>query len=357
MEAIGIIVEYNPFHNGHMHHLQQARTQFPDATIIAVMSGHFLQRGIPAILNKWQRAELAIIHGVDIVIELPYASSVQRADIFARNAVQLLASMDIKALVFGSESADVETLTKLTSQPTEANDILGYYYIQTIQALGNKIQPIAIPRIESQYNQDTLGETTIASATAIRQALNDGLTIDDYVPAATAKLLQSSNYPSSEAYYNFIRHRILVNPDDLKDIALVAEGIENRLYDAALEAQDYNAWLNLVATTRYRKNHLNRLATHILTGTTWEQLDTAANNLDYLRVLGLSQRGQNYLRHNRAHFPLQVITSLSRQTSLNAELELRATTAYALLFQHHNITALLEREYNKKPILGGIIHD
>jgi len=115
MKKVGIIAEYNPFHNGHIYHLKQVQTLFPDAAIVLVLSSHFTQRGIPNILNKWDRTMIALEYGVDLVIELPFAFSVQSADFFAQGAIEILKAVGVDTIVFGSEEGNVENLTILAN--------------------------------------------------------------------------------------------------------------------------------------------------------------------------------------------------------------------------------------------------
>ena len=110
MEAVGLITEYNPFHNGHAYHVAQAKALTGADVVVAVMSGNYVQRGVPATFDKWQRAELALRGGVDLVFELPFAFAVQPAHIFARGAVQLLADAGVKTIVFGAEHGDLDFL-------------------------------------------------------------------------------------------------------------------------------------------------------------------------------------------------------------------------------------------------------
>jgi len=111
--TVGIIVEYNPFHNGHLYHIEKIKEMYPDATIVAVMSGNFTQRGEASILNKWDKTELALFYGVDLVVELPFVFATQGADIFAKGSVELLNYLDVDYLVFGSESNDLNKLKEL----------------------------------------------------------------------------------------------------------------------------------------------------------------------------------------------------------------------------------------------------
>ena len=113
MKATGLIVEYNPFHNGHLYHLKQSLKQSNGDVLVVVMSGHFTQRGEPAVINKWERTKMALECGADLVIELPYVFSCQHADLFAKGAVSILTHLDVNDLIFGSESGKIDELTSL----------------------------------------------------------------------------------------------------------------------------------------------------------------------------------------------------------------------------------------------------
>ena len=188
MQVCGIVTEYNPFHNGHQYHITQARSIRNCDCLIAIMSGNFVQRGEPAIIDKWERAACAVAHGVDIVIELPYPYATQSADIFAQGAIRLLTLANVNHMVFGSECNDIEKLKHLSEQaaalPVQkkqamvksfadsctqiaSNDLLGISYLKALQ--GSAIQPYTIQRTNS-YHELTYTET-IASASAIRHGI------------------------------------------------------------------------------------------------------------------------------------------------------------------------------------------
>ena len=113
MERIGIIAEYNPFHNGHIYHINKIKEMYPDSIIVAIVSGNFTQRGIPSIIDKWEKTKIALKYGIDLVIELPFPFASQSSDIFAKGAISLLKELKVNKLVFGSESNDIENLKEL----------------------------------------------------------------------------------------------------------------------------------------------------------------------------------------------------------------------------------------------------
>ena len=214
MKATGVIVEYNPFHNGHFYHIKESQKKTDADVIIAVMSGNFLQRGEPALVDKWTRAEMALKAGVDIVIELPYVFATAQASDFARGSVSILEAMGCNAFCFGSEEGSIEPFTqtyKLISTHQETyqnlikqymklglsypkalnqaysevtkdttarivdiskpNNILGYHYMEAAYQINASIRPVTIQRIIANYHDEIDQNQSIASATGIRKAI------------------------------------------------------------------------------------------------------------------------------------------------------------------------------------------
>ncbi|MER2258537.1 MAG: nucleotidyltransferase family protein, partial [Priestia megaterium] len=195
MQAVGIIVEYNPFHNGHAYHLQQAKQQTGADCVIAVMSGHFLQRGEPALVSKWSRTRMALAAGADLVVELPYAFSTQKAETFASGAISILESLRADFICFGSENGNIDSFTRtadlleaheselsaliqqemkkgnsypkaasnaflqlFTKAPidlSQPNNVLGMSYVAAIKKQHASIKPYTITRIQSHYHDDS----------------------------------------------------------------------------------------------------------------------------------------------------------------------------------------------------------
>ena len=207
MKAIGIIAEYNPFHNGHLYHLNKIKETYKDYKIILVMNGNFTERGDVSIIDKWKKTEIALKAGIDLVVELPFPFSTQSADYFSYGAITILENLGVEKVVFGSESDNIEDLTLIArteinnpefdklvkiysklgnNYPTALslalqdltgkkintpNDLLGISYIKTILKHNYKIEPITIKRNNNYHNQE-LNEIN-SSATAIREALKN----------------------------------------------------------------------------------------------------------------------------------------------------------------------------------------
>ena len=221
--AVGIIAEYNPFHNGHLYHLQKVKEMFPNEEIILVMNGNFTQRGEPVIIDKWKRSEMAIEASIDLVVELPYPFATQSADFFSYGAVTLLEKLKVDKFVFGSETGDISLLEEIVNAqlyrkvfdplvkiymklgenyPTALskalndltgkslklpNDLLGISYVKAIKKNNYKIKPYCIKR-ENNYH-DKNNKSVITSATSIREALINKEDISLSVPTFVNKYL------------------------------------------------------------------------------------------------------------------------------------------------------------------------
>lgn len=402
LKATGVIVEYNPFHNGHFYHMQEARKQTNADVIIAVMSGSFLQRGEPALVSKWQRTKMALACGADLVIELPYAYSTQKAETFAFGAISILHSLRTKDVCFGSESGQIEDFTKLLAfiienqvtyngyiqqyikegnsypkacalaykalQPNEdlldlskPNNILGFHYIQAIQQLDSDLTPVTILRKQAQYHDQTINKHSIASATSIRNELLKQAcplsSISHVVPETTYHLLQEyyekyNIFHNWEHYYPLLKYRLLtLSNEQLEAIYEGEEGLHHRLKKHCQAAQSFSEFMTLVKTKRYTWNRIQRYCLHILTNTTKEEIEEATKgDLPYIRILGMSEQGRQYLNITKKRIVIPMIT---RPTEINHPLlsiDKRATACYALAYPPEKQADALHEDYATPPI-------
>lgn len=369
MTILGLIVEYNPFHHGHRLHLDEAlRLTQPDL-IVAVMSGHFVQRGEPACLDKWARTHEALNQGIDIVIELPFPLTVQSASTFATSAVYLLNQAGVTDLVFGSESNDLETLKLMAELPINVdaikeslkqghgfpkaygaamgayppNDILGIAYLKALAS--TSITPHTIQRTNAYHSTDL--DHPIVSATAIRQALLNGQPIDQATPMAQA--LIEAQPRDFARYYPLIRTLLLTLPKStLEELFLMDEGLENHLVKLAEQFDDFELFIKHAVTRRYTKARIQRTLTHLMVHTTKTELKKLPP-LQTLRVLGFSPKGQRHLRTLRDN-GIRIATRFNQVPIPYRRLELKATAAYAHVLSPEARQALMEREI-KGPIL------
>ncbi len=356
MKAIGVVVEYNPFHNGHAHHLNEAKKiSNPDCTI-AVMSGNFVQRGEPAILDKWTRAELAVENGLDLVVELPFAYSIQSADLFAFGSIDLLNKLGVQELYFGSEknnldelkqivnlmntssfqlrlkelmnegnnypSASGKAVMELSGLNFTSNDNLGIQYLRAIQSLKSSMEAYSIQRVHANYLDKEATHTSIASATAIRSMDNP----KDFVPENTYKKLQQKKYRWSQ-YFNLLKYRMYA--DNVEGIHEVKEGIENRILNF-IDEENFDTFLEKLYTRRYPQNRLRRILTNILCNISKKDIKALEleKGVPYIRVLAMNEKGRRYLNNIKKDFPYPIISKASETTHPMMEMELKTTRIY-----------------------------
>ncbi|WKA53609.1 nucleotidyltransferase [Planococcus shixiaomingii] len=399
MKATGIIVEYNPFHNGHLHHAAQTKKQSGADVLIAVMSGQFLQRGEPAFADKWTRTQMALAAGVDLVIELPYVYATAQASDFAKGGIALLDAIGCDSFCFGSEQGDIEpflrsyslleeqrdqyehliheavqtgisypmALNKAYTQLTgnadgfadlkQPNNILGFHYIEAARKMNSRIRPMTIQRIGANYHDPIESSTAIASATGIRKAFFEDKSIEElsvFMPEASVLALkrfkeETGSFGSWERFYPLLRYTILKErPESLKRFAEVTEGIENLIYEAAKIEDTFEGFIGRVKSKRFTRTRVQRMMTHIFTGFTWQQL-RSFQAPSYLRLLGMSENGRTYLHHQKKKIELPLI---SRAASLNdsmGKLDIHATNMYLLGL---GVTGL-KKEFTTPPIYFG----
>lgn len=367
MNSCGIIVEYNPFHNGHAYHAQMARKLSGADVIVAVMSGNFLQRGEPALLDKWTRAKEALANGVDLVIELPFCWSVQAADYFAKGAIHLLEAAGCTSLCFGTDSdpdfdyaqfgyysmahqAEIDRLFQALPQElsypekmtavfrelypgitldfASPNHILGLSYAKENARCTTPMKLLPLARTGAGYLEKASAHPTIASATEIRQRRLDGRSLEQFVPLETAADLKlwSCDW---EAFWPFLKYRLLSEtPKALAELYQVAEGIEYRLKEAA-SSVTFAEFLERVKTRRYTRTRLQRLAVYLLANVTAEQIKRQQEH-SALRILGFTEKGQDYLKQLKKQTSLPIITRFGKEAASEQALNLRADQIYQL---------------------------
>ena len=375
MEIIGIIAEYNPFHNGHIYHINKIKEMYPDSMIIAVVSGNFTQRGIPIIIDKWEKTKIAIKYGIDLVIELPFPFASQSSDIFAKGAIALLKELKVNKLIFGSESNDINNLKKLAliqetdeyeeevqkyididNYPTalnkaflkfnvdgvsEANDLLALSYIKEINKQNADIEPISIKRTN---NYHSLEISNISSATSIRNAIINNLSIRDSVPKETLDSLEEHIF-LLEDYFKLLRFKIL-STDNLEIYQTVTPDLANKLKKEILVS---NSWDNLVFNLKskhYTYNRINRMLIHILCNFTKELADNF-KEIEYIRVLGFNNNGKEYLNKIKKEVNMPIITTFSKGNSKMLKYEQQISNIYASILPNDQINLYLKKEYQE----------
>ena len=359
MKAAGIIVEYNPFHNGHLYHIQKTKEMTQCDVLIAVMSGNFVQRGEPALIDKWQRTEAALKNGVDLVIELPYLYCTQSAQQFADGAVTLLKLAQVESIVFGSESNNLEELQEIAdlstkadylkeilatgegfpkayglwTQAMEPNDILAVAYLKALK--GTNITPCSLQRT-THYHDDALSD--ICSATALRKAALHHADTSSATP-----MTLSEPYVTLEQFYPYLRMLLAsLSSEYLNSLFLFSEGIENHLRENAARFDSFDEFMKHSITKRYTRARIQRTLCQLLNQITKKEAKDLSP-LTSLRVLGFNQTGQKWLKHLREQ-EVDVASSFAQMPASLRKMELKATTMYASLLPKAEQERLLKRE-------------
>lgn len=380
MKAIGVICEYNPFHNGHIYHLKKVKEMFPNHTVILVMSSHFMQRGETSLINKWDKTEIALSYGVDLVIELPFVFATQSADIFARGAIYLLNEMNVSYIVFGSETNQIETLKEIAhiqnddiynekvkeflktgvNYPTalnlalssftketvkKPNDLLALSYIKAIDTLQSSIIPISIQRTNDYHSLST--SSTITSASSIRFLIKQKENISSYVPKEAKNKINTSFF--IENYFPFLKYKILTEISSLEKYQTVEEGLSSRIQKYIATSISLEELIFHIKTKRYTYNKLSRMFIHILCNFTKEEA-LSFHNPTYIRILGFSNIGKMYLKERKGKTSIPIITKFGDIKDKMLEIEKRATEVYASVLNENEKRDLIEKEYKQKVI-------
>ncbi len=368
-DVVGIICEYNPFHNGHLYHLSKVKEMFPNSLIVLVMSSSFTERGDISVLNKWDKTEIALKYGVDLVIELPYFFATNSADYFANGSIKILNELKCNYLVFGSETNDISKLEKIASiqinnkefdnlvkdyidkgnnYPTSLslaikdltkekidspNDLLGISYIKQIKMLNSNIKPITIKRTNDYLDKEL--KDNITSATSIREAIKNNVSIEDYVPTLTLNKIINIDY---QRYFDLLKYKIL-SENDLSKYLDINEGLDKRIKDNISKAHNLDEFIKLIKTKRYTYNKINRVLLHILTGTTKDDF-IKLNNLTYIRVLGFSIEGQKYLKEIKKGTTVPVITNYHELDDYILDYELKITKLYNFIINKDELNLI-----------------
>ena len=344
MKTAGIVCEYNPLHNGHIYHLNETRRLSGADALVLAMSGNFVQRGEPAILDKWERARLAVSAGADLVLEIPTLYCLADAGRYAKGGIGTLKALGICDFIsFGSESGDLESLSLIAERladnkeeidrlisekkdlglsfptarelayekifgdvskggnaeiPTSSNDILAIEYLKQISDSG--LKPITVKRIGALYNEELNANLQFQSASAIRKALEKGEDVSPYVPADVllklnqARALGRFGKPADERLFNLIRYAIISSTaEQIDECPSGGEGLGNRIKEAVIKSNNLQDLLLASKSKRYTYTRLSRLSLQILLGMDRRMYDY--ETIPYIRILAVSERGRELL--------------------------------------------------------------
>lgn len=366
MKVLGMVLELNPFHNGHKYFIDTAKEKINPNLTIAIISGNFSMRGEPMVIDKWERAKIALNYGIDIVIELPFLSSVNGADYFAYNAIKSLTGFKITDLAFGVELDNLTTLLKIKdilnsdiynntikeflskglSYPTSSfraigeitkdkeiidnctlpNNTLAISYLQALDKLNYEVNPVLIKRVGNEYyDEDVTGK--ISSATALRNLLIKGEDITNYTPEVNYQYLNP--VISDNNLLLILRYLFNINDIDyFKDIFGVSEGIENRINSFINKVSTYEELIKHIQTKRYSKNRIKRLLLHIILNVSKEYENKYHS---YLRILAMNQKGINYINTLDKEVKEKIVTSFKNEDNYLINLELKASKLYGVI--------------------------
>ena len=373
---IGIICEYNPFHYGHLYHLNKIKEMYPVSNIILVMSGWITERGDLSLIDKFKKADIALYYGVDLVVELPF-KYIQSADFFAKGSIDILNKLGCDTIIFGSESNEIEKLKYLASiqinnkdydnlvkkfmdeginYPTALskalktitgktidtpNDLLGLSYVREIIKNNYNINPITIKR-NNNYNSKEI-EGKITSATSIRELLKKKKRVKKYVPKYSYKYLDSVIF--IEDYFDYLKYKI-ISSDDLTVYQGIDNDISNRIYKYIDISNSLDELLMNIKTKRYTYNRLKRCLTYILFSITKEEFNDL--NLEYIRVLGFNKKGSNILNKIKKDIDIPILTNYDNKY-LNKDLHINKIISLNKKIKDKK--AFIEKEYKNKPII------
>lgn len=399
-KVLGIIAEYNPFHNGHLYHFEQAKKITGANYTVAIIGGNFTQRGSTSLFDKWSKAKIALQCGVDLVLELPTLYATSSAENFAEGAIKILNSLNIvDYIAFGAETSNLDILNSIAdilyAEPREyknilsqelqkglsfpkarenallmylntsnkyttvlstPNNILALEYLKALKKLKSSITPIAIERFEAGYN-DISYSGNIASATSIRNIIkNNGFNILPKLmpnPSYTTliqNIQQGHIIPDLSVFEKTIIYNLRnMSTSEIAELADVSEGLENSIKSAANSCNTINELLNIVKSKRYTASRIQRILLYSLLGITKKDMAISKKIQPYIRVLGFNERGKYMISEiSKANSKLEIITSVknffdncpNKNSKLLLEKDIKATNIYTLGYENDSFANL-----------------
>ena len=407
--VLGIVCEYNPFHNGHFYHLNESKKITHSDYSIAIMTGNFTQRGDVSIIDKWSKTRMAIESGVDLVIELPTLYAISSAENFANGAIKLLDSLKIvDYLSFGSECEDISVLNDianvLCAEPDEyktllshelsrgvsfpkarekalmmylndvrrfanvlsaPNNILGIEYLKALKRQNSTIKPICVKRKDSNHNDNVISESSnFASGTAIRNAcLSNNLEkLQNIMPKASFEIfndnIRKGNFVSNISCFDkeIIFTLRKMSTDEIANLPDVSEGLEFALKSAANSCNSVVELLSMVDSKRYTKTRIQRILLYAILGITKKDMQISRTTKPYVRVLGFNDKGRGILSElSKRNRKLELVSSVkkfmdkgpNKNLKLMMEKDIWATNVYTLGYEYESKANL---DYTEKLI-------
>lgn len=382
MKIVGVIAEFNPFHNGHLYLFNNMKKMFPDAVYILIMSGNFTQRGEPSILDKRSKTEIALKTGFDLVVELPFPFATASSEIFAEGAIELAHALGVTDLLFGSESDDLTYLNEMIdielynssfdplvrvylasglNYPTARsqafnditgksiklpNDILASSYLKAIKKNNYNIKAHSIKRT-NDYNSNYL-EENISSASSIRKALLDGKDITKQVPSFVIPYLEDikDSVITTNSYFKYLKYKLITDNND-NTYPSLDKGLLNKLKKNIAKVSSYDELINSVKTKNITYRKIARGLLYYLCDFTIDSKEKMSN-ITYIRILGLSNKGRCYLNRIKKDCSLPIISKFTREKDDMLALEYKTTIIYSL--EYNNKYNVINDEFKVFPI-------
>ena len=366
---IGIIAEFNPLHSGHKYLIDQAKNIIEKnggGEIVCVMSEFFTQRGEVAIVDGYIRAAEAVRAGCDMVIALPYLASVAYSDDFAKKSIEILSNSGITHLIFGTEDTSIETFEEIYNKQqniTEVqyrellkqgynfatinskilglqndipNFILAYSYYKNIRKYAPHIKLLPVKREGQGLNKEEVEDKQFLSATAIRKNINNSV-VSNYLSKEMIENIRASKILSEEDFFDLIKYKILsLGKVGLKNIYDVNEGLENRIYDMANIADNYQELVNSISTKRYSKKKIQRILLHILTNTTKAEYNEFFGTKVF-RILAAKEDKASIIREINNQSNITLVPVLNSKTSGYFVHDIKVSRIYNLKAQQEDI--------------------
>jgi len=404
-KILAIIAEYNPFHNGHLYHLQKSKKELKPDYSICIMSGNFCERGDTSIIDKWSKTETALKCGFDMVIELPVLYSISSAENFAEGSLKILDAFDDVTLSFGSETGDLDSLKNIANilynEPKEyktilshelskgvsypkarenalliylndvrkyanllscPNNILGIEYLKAIKKLKSKVTPYTVKRIDAGYNSLKIKDR-LASATAIRNLLKENQDVKKLIPTPSFNIISENinngtvindiSVFEKEIIYTLRKMSI----QEISNLQDVTEGLENVIKQAANNCNNLEDLIESIKSKRYTRSRIQRILLYSILNITKKDIQDSYRTKPYVRVLGVSNRGKHllsYISDPKSKYP--VVTSVKKFMDSNnnkilknmLEKDILASNIYTLGYENDSKANL---DYTKKLVI------
>ena len=385
MKAVGIVVEYNPFTNGHKYHLEKTKELTKADVVVGVMSSFFVQRGEPSIVSKEERVKMALDMGVDLLVELPTIYCVESSDFFCKYSLSILNKLKVNSICFGSETGDTKDFLDKYSETQivqphldflvsdlmdegmsypcamskaleiidsfraeTPNDILGLGYYKEIKSNNYPIEIFTYKR-ENNYNNDSIQGNSV-SASALRKEIKENRDITTFTPCYENINKADKHY--LDDYFEFLKYKLLTtSSEELTSIHLVNEGIENLFKKQIIESSNMEEFINKCVSKRYTFARIKRTIVHILLNTKKDfAKEILSKDITYIRILGINKKGQEYLNEIRKDVEVPILSKFRGNAYPVLQFEKQANLVYNIAKSQDIINLEYSKEHYLYPI-------